>query len=199
MSGDFWSRRKAAVEKEALVEEAAVRADQAAAADAVLAERPDEELLAEANLPEPEALETPEAVREFMASALPQRLKSRALRRLWTLNPVLANIDGLVEYGEDYTDAATVIENLQTTYQVGKGMLKHVEEMAAQAEAKAEELAGDNTQDAADEVEESVAEAEEVEEPVLDDPAPVLVAEVSEGNAVLPGRRRMQFQFEDSV
>ena len=43
-----------------------------------------------------------------------------ALRRLWKVNPVLANVDGLVEYGEDFTDSATVVENLQTTYQVGK-------------------------------------------------------------------------------
>ena len=58
---------------------------------------------------------------------------------------MLANVDGLVDYGEDFTDAALVVENLQTAYQVGKGMLAHVEEMARQAEAKAAEAAAENT------------------------------------------------------
>jgi hypothetical protein len=40
----------------------------------------------------------------------------------------------LVDYGEDFTDSAMVVENMQTAYQVGKGMLKHVQEMARQAE-----------------------------------------------------------------
>ena len=31
-----------------------------------------------------------------------------------------------VEYGEDYTDAATVIDGMQTAYQVGKGYLNKV-------------------------------------------------------------------------
>ena len=44
--------------------------------------------------------------------AFPERLRNRALRKLWLTNPVLANLDDLVEYGEDYTDAATVVENL---------------------------------------------------------------------------------------
>ena len=43
------------------------------------------------------------------------------MRAFWKTNPVLANIDGLDEYCDDYTDAATVIENLQTIYEVGKG------------------------------------------------------------------------------
>ena len=58
---------------------------------------------------------------------------------------MLANVDGLVDYGEDYTDAACVIEGLQTAYQVGKGMLAHVEEMARQAEAQDEMAAPDES------------------------------------------------------
>ncbi len=54
---------------------------------------------------------------------MPERIRRRALRKLWGLNPVLANLDGLVDYAEDYTDAATVVDNLQTVYKIGKGML----------------------------------------------------------------------------
>src|SRR3546814_2526022 len=46
-----------------------------------------------------------------------------ALQRLWRLDPVFANLDGLLEYGEDYTDAATVVENLKTAYRVGRGFM----------------------------------------------------------------------------
>ncbi|MEO1779067.1 MAG: DUF3306 domain-containing protein [Pseudomonadota bacterium] len=136
---DFWSRRRAGVEAEAQAVEARV----AEAEAAKLEERPDDEILAELNLPEPEALDSPDAVRAFLKEELPQRLKTRALRRLWRLNPMLANLDGLVDYGEDYTDAATVIENMQTVYQVGKGMLTAFledEEEAADEEAPAEEI-----------------------------------------------------------
>jgi len=136
---DFWSRRRAGVEAEAQAVEARV----AEAEAAKLEERPDDEILAELNLPEPEALDSPDAVRAFLKEELPQRLKTRALRRLWRLNPMLANLDGLVDYGEDYTDAATVIENMQTVYQVGKGMLTAFledEEEAAEEEAPAKEI-----------------------------------------------------------
>jgi len=120
---DFWSRRRAGVEAEAEADQKSAIARAAEAEEARLAECSDEDILAELDLPEPEALQSPEQVRDFLNSAVPQRLKTRALRRLWRLNPLLANMDGLVDYGEDYTDAAMVIENMQTAYQVGKGML----------------------------------------------------------------------------
>ncbi len=131
---DFWSRRRAAVEAEQTAQQVALEIEERAQTEAELEARRDEDLLAEFDLPAPETLDSSEAVREFIKHDLPGRLKTRALRRLWRLNPVLANVDGLVDYGEDFTDSATVVENLQTAYQVGKGMLKHIEEMARQAE-----------------------------------------------------------------
>lgn len=157
---DFWARRKAAVEAEARAEEQARVAASQAEAEAQLAEKTDEEILAELGLCEPEELETPEAVRAFMDSAVPQRLKTRALRRLWRLNPVLANVDGLVDYGEDFTDASCVIENLQTAYQVGKGMLKHVEALAAEDEEAG--VAPDDVE-VSDQVRDVVAAVEDVQ------------------------------------
>ena len=82
MSRDFWSRRRAAVAQEA-------QAEQTAAQEAQVAERSDEELLQEAGLPDPDALTSPEQVQDFLKSALPNRLKTRALRKLWGMNPVL--------------------------------------------------------------------------------------------------------------
>ena len=36
---------------------------------------------------------------------------------------VFANLDGLNDYDEDFTDAATVLSEIKTAYKVGKGMV----------------------------------------------------------------------------
>jgi len=134
---DFWSRRKAAVreaeEREASEEQAQSEAEKRAELEMM----DDEDILREFDLPDPDTLESGDEVKRFLKTVIPERLKRRALRRLWALNPALANLDGLIDYGEDYTDAATVIEGLQTTYQVGKGMMAHVRKMAEDAEKAA--------------------------------------------------------------
>ncbi|MCG7519588.1 DUF3306 domain-containing protein [Ruegeria sp. Ofav3-42] len=187
---DFWSRRKAAVQAEAEAEIITAEEQAIAVQQSKLEEKSDAEILAEFNLPDPDQLQAGDDVSGFMAKAVPDRLRRRALRRLWRLNPVLANVDGLVDYGEDYTDAACVIENLQTAYQVGKGMLAHVEALAAEAENDAEETP------------ERDVPPEEPEAPTDPTPEPVLVAEAdtpadaSEEAEVAPAPRRMKFEFE---
>ena len=138
MSGeqDFWARRKAKVEAETLAEQASVEQLVLAEQNAVLEEKTDAELLEELDLPDPDTLVMGDDFSVFMSKAVPDRIRRRALRTLWRSNPVLANVDMLVDYGEDFTDAAMAVENIQTAYQVGKGMLKHVQEMARQAEER---------------------------------------------------------------
>lgn len=138
---DFWSRRKAAVEAETRAEEQAQDVARRAETEAQLAERSDEELLAEAGLPAPEEITDGEMVRKFLESQLPKRLKNRALRTLWRSNPVLACLDGLNDYDTDFT-AVTPAADFKTTYQVGKGLLAHLEYVGqpkAEAEPAAEE------------------------------------------------------------
>ena len=137
--GDFWSRRKAAVREAEAKETGEAQAEAVAAEQAAIEEKTDEEILEQLGLPDPDSMKEGDDFSAFLAAAVPQRLRRRALRRLWAVNPALANLDGLIEYGEDYTDTATVIENLQTTYQVGKGMLEHVMKLA---EAEKQEEAG---------------------------------------------------------
>ena len=131
--GDFWSRRKAAVAAEAEADQVALQAELAAQEQATLEERSDEEILEELGLKDPDTLVAGDDFSAFLKSAVPERLRRRALRRLWLSNPMLANLDGMVDYGEDFTDAKMAVEKLQTAYQVGKGMLKHVEALAEQA------------------------------------------------------------------
>ena len=130
---DFWARRKAAVEAEAKADAAIVAQAEAAERDAALDDLSDEEILVKLDLPNPDDLGQDDDFKVFLSEAVPSRIRTRALRRLWRVNPLLANIDGLVDYGEDFTDAALVIEGMETAYQVGKGMTAHVQELARQA------------------------------------------------------------------
>ncbi|RLK10317.1 DUF3306 domain-containing protein [Ruegeria conchae] len=187
---DFWSRRKAAVQAETEAEALAAKEQIITTRQAELEEKSDAEILSEFDLPDPDTLQAGDDVSGFMAKAVPDRLRRRALRRLWRLNPVLANVDGLVDYGEDYTDAACVLENLQTAYQVGKGMLAHVEALAAEAE----EQECDPETDTLDVIE-AREEPAKAEEPA---PEPMIVANVEEPEEleVPPAPRRMKFEFE---
>ncbi len=199
----FWERRKAAVAAEAQAEEEAHQAALLAELEEAQAEKSDEELLEELGLPDPYTLTEGDDFKQFLTEAVPARLKTRALRRLWRVNPVLANLDGLLDYGEDFTDSAMVVENLQTAYQVGKGMLKHVEELARQAEEA--ERGEDIEEDAPELVAEAEVTATEQVEPEPSEPEGAVVedaqlaveddADIIEHAAARPARR-MVFTFD---
>lgn len=58
----------------------------------------------------------------FMEKGVPEVVRRRALRMLWQSDPVLANIDGLNDYDEDFTDAAMAVKGvLKSAYRPGKG------------------------------------------------------------------------------
>ena len=195
---DFWARRKAAVAEEERAAEVAGREAVAAEERRALEERPDEEVLAELELPDPDTMKQGDDFSAFMSDAVPERLRKRALRQLWRSNPVLANLDNLVDYGEDYTDAALVVENLQTAYQVGKGMLKHLEAMAEAAERAAEAATSETAEDAAREEVQEV----DAEEPALEaDAGPIAVIHEAPAAVEPPVARakpRMRFAFADA-
>ena len=122
----------------------------------------DEALLEKYDLPDPETVDDEAGLDKFFKGDMPERLRQMALRRVWRLNPLFRFADEMVEYGEDYTDAATVVEGMQTAYQVGKGYLKKVTEAL---EGEATEASGDATDGtktkAADSREEDTADSDE--------------------------------------
>ncbi|MEO0943608.1 MAG: DUF3306 domain-containing protein [Pseudomonadota bacterium] len=195
MSKDFWSRRRAAVEAEQRKDEKAKENAFLAERHAALEETTDEEILAQLDLPDPDDLTEGDDFTVFMAKAVPDRIRRRALRTLWKSNPVLANVDHLVEYGEDYTDGATVVENLQTAYQVGKGMMEHVEEMAQQAAEAEDQPVGEGP------VEDE--ETEEVDRDALlanaapAEPVTSTEALIDDDSQVVAVPRRMKFRVEE--
>lgn len=202
---DFWSRRKAAVlsEQEAYARAEEMRAEKMNAE--AQAEKSDDEILAELDLPDPDSLALGDDFRAFMTKAVPDRIRRRALRRLWITNPALANLDGLIDYGEDFTDSATVIENLQTAYQVGKGMMTHVEEMARQATEESASEDQPELTDADESEEEFVADtALTTEEEITPSPSETVKADENTESAgggddhMSPApKRRMHFVFGD--
>lgn len=182
---DFWTRRKAAVAAEAEVESTARDASEEADARARFDGMSDTDLLEELNLPEPESLSAGDDFSGFMARSVPDRLRRRALRALWRTNPVLANVDGLIDYGGDFTDSATVVDNLQTAYSVGRGMLAHVERMAPPA--------------APQEVE-AETEPDTIPEPDPEEPAMASAAPDEQDEAHdAPAPRRMTFTYTDET
>ncbi len=76
-----------------------------------------------AKLPDIESLDETSDFSPFMAKGVPEILRRRALRKLWRLDPLFANLDGLNDYDEDFTDAANLLTEIKTIYKVGKGMV----------------------------------------------------------------------------
>jgi hypothetical protein len=125
----------------------------------------DDEIMSILELPDPETLKLGDTVEKFMDGRVPERLRARALRAFWKTNPVLANIDGLDEYCDDYTDAAMIIENMQTIYEVGKGY-------AAQALDVIESLAGEDSkieEENLESIDQSVFDRQRLEAPADED------------------------------
>ncbi len=130
---DAWSRRKALVAAEAEADAARAAAERAAAREAALAERSDAELLEQAGLPDPDTLEPGADFSAYLKAALPAHLKRRALRRLWATNPALGAVDGLVDYGEDFTEVGRPAGLIATAYKVGRGLIGGDDAAAAPA------------------------------------------------------------------
>ena len=134
-----WAQRKAAKQTEVDVLEEVKQTEQVDATvetdeEAALS---DEELCARYELPDPEHCTDSEQLDGFFDGQIPDRLRQLAMRRLWRLNPLFRFADEMVEYGEDFTDAATVIPNMQTAYKVGKGYLDKILAEQEQADAEA--------------------------------------------------------------
>lgn len=166
----------------------------------------DEEILESLGLPNPDSLKPGDDFAAFMSKAVPARLRSRALRKLWITNPVLANLDELVDYGEDFTDAATVVETLATGYQVGKGWAEKVvqapKSLTADEEVAPDESADDDTTESAEL--ESTPELETEPAAAAPDPLPDQTGSYTEKSPEapvaaqqFPVRRRMRFRVAE--
>lgn len=184
---DRWSRRRAAVQAEAEAEAKAQQQAVVVERQAELAEKTDAEILAELDLPDPETLQPGDDFTGFMQAAVPERIRKLALRRLWRSNPVLANVDNLVDYGEDFTKEGALGKVVKTAYQVGKGIINKVEEIAAPEDVA--EVVTEEPQALTEEI------VEEEPETVLAEETPVETQTEQHDEPDFAVKRRMRFQF----
>lgn len=192
---DFWSRRRQAVAAEEQAQRHAEVEASSAEYAAALSDKPDAEILDALNLPDPEKMERGDDFAAFMAREVPAHLRKAALRQLWRSDPVLANLDGLVDYGQDFTDAALETGKLATAYQVGKGMAAHVETLVENADPSEELDAAkpDPATDPAPELSEVADEPEQASEPEATQTVEVEEPQFHTSPAPAPRPRRMSF------
>ena len=77
-----------------------------------------------AQLPDIDSLDMTSDFTVFLRKGVPEVLRRKALRKLWGLDPVFANLDGLNNYDEDYTKLGMVkMPGLKSVYQAGRGVV----------------------------------------------------------------------------
>ena len=184
-----WSRRKVAVQAEAEALVADQKQAEIAERHKELAEKSEADALQELDLPLPENMKAGDDFSAFMKEAVPAALRNRALRKLWLSNPVLANVDNLVDYGDDFAAEAKLGGAIKTIYRVGKGMLQDEGEEDEQTE---------ETIVAALDIEEPEQPEEANDEPVCE--PVVLEAAIEPAEDLIidaPFKRKMRFEFAE--
>ncbi|MBL4758356.1 MAG: DUF3306 domain-containing protein [Rhizobiales bacterium] len=196
-----WSERKVAVQEAEDVETEenleALKAD---------SEGQDLETLEQGADPvseEPEFVPTEEDVEKldinsdfskFLQASVPQHIKRMALQKLWRTDPAFAVVDGLLEYGEDFSDLHKKGAIIQSAYQAGRGYLKRkieavedaaggdieVTEVTKIAEAGADDVITDETVTNETVSDETVADEAATDETPADPDVDVVV---EDGNA----------------
>jgi Protein of unknown function (DUF3306) len=129
-----WSRRKA----EARSADETATADPSVAAEgrpAALEQTPEPAQgepvpVAPEDLPDIESLDASSDFSVFMRPGVPEHLRTQALRKLWRSDPIFSKLDGLLEYGEDYTIPSWPKGAIRTAYQIGRGFVNEFEKLA---------------------------------------------------------------------
>ena len=127
-----WSERKANARDidDAPSSSPATMEDDAAATESAAPQEPGQHAAPPVTEADLENLTYESDFTRFMGDHVPEALRRRALRALWRSDPVLANIDGLCDYDDDFTDAALAVKTLQTAHRIGQGYLDD-DELAA--------------------------------------------------------------------
>ena len=86
----------------------------------------------------------------FLDRRVPVALRRAALRKLWLSNPMLAGLDGLNDYDDDFRTLG-VGKLVRTAYQIGKGMVRASDDIAKIEVASADEEPVEEADEEADE------------------------------------------------
>ncbi len=84
----------------------------------------------------------------FMKDGVPDALRRKAYRLLWKTDPILANIDGLNDYDDDFADTTLIMKSFQSAWDINKGYKQEpvvLPDEVSSTEAEAEPSAPENT------------------------------------------------------
>jgi len=166
-----------------------------------------------AQLPDLDSLDDASDFSVFLKEGVPDVIRRKALRKLWRVNPVLACLDGLNDYDEDYTVSEALVKGLKTVYETSKRYLDEDETAAPEGQAAEAETAAQ--EDEAGEVpaateashdrerdSERVAEADRPAQPPLSTesraPGPAAAAEKEISKPVRGSARKRRWGALDS-
>jgi hypothetical protein len=166
---------------------------------------PEHDVLEKYGLPDPDAIELGTDITGFMRKEIPELLRRRALRSLWKSNPVLAVLDGLNDYDEDFTSAASATGAVKTLYKVGQGLIDRTKKAGEQADKERGDSITEHTEQAetavtmappepAEAIEESESDFEEVASDTAGHTQPVVTKTGEESTP----RYRPRMRFGDS-
>jgi Protein of unknown function (DUF3306) len=129
-----WSRRKAEARSAAVTatEDPSVAAEgQPVSAEQALEPVQGEPApVAPEDLPDIDSLDASSDFTVFMRPGVPEHLRIQALRKLWRADPIFSKLDGLLEYGGDYTIPSWPKGTIRTAYQIGRGFVNQIEKLA---------------------------------------------------------------------
>ncbi|MEP1209913.1 MAG: DUF3306 domain-containing protein [Rhizobiaceae bacterium] len=161
-----WSKRKLAVaNEEAEVDGAVERPD----AESVAAQEAELQARLQANREAAEAVDLDSLDEEsdfsvFMKAGVPELLKKRAMASLWRTSPVFANVDGLVDYDDDFGSPDLIMKTFKSAYEIGKGYFDEDDEDDEDDEGED----GEDGEDKSDSEVDETAAAEPVDESASD-------------------------------
>jgi Protein of unknown function (DUF3306) len=128
-----WSRRKAEARSAPAAAPPAASDDSGPAAETAPASA--QEVLEQdapvdlKDLPDIATLDASSDFSVFMRPGVPAHLRTLALRKLWRSDPIFSKLDGLVEYGEDYTIPSWPKGAIKTAYRIGRGFVNELEKL----------------------------------------------------------------------
>lgn len=94
----------------------------------------------DADLPDIADLNAESDFSAFLRDGVSEEIRRKALRVLWRSDPVLANLDGLNDYDEDFRSAGVLAEAVRTAYKAGKGYLSDEDEQPVSKDEATPEL-----------------------------------------------------------
>jgi len=125
-------------------------------------------------------------VKRFLAKNVPDFLRRRALRTLWKSHPTFAVLDGLNDYDEDFNLPEFNQKIIGTSYQVGKGIVRKVEELLEDDELDVAEVEAEDDEN-------EISAPEVIEEQLVLTVAETDVVDPVEESVPTYAPRRMRF------